>query len=148
MLDSFARDLVLMASSGQLDPIVGRETEINRLMHILARRRKNNPVLIGEPGVGKTAIVEGFAHRIAKGTAPDVFLEKRLMVIDMGSLVAGTKFRGEFEERLKNLVKEVESAKNVILFIDEIHTIVGAGGSEGAVDAANILKPALARGTF
>ena len=148
MLDSFARDLVLMASSGQLDPIVGRETEINRLMHILARRRKNNPVLIGEPGVGKTAIVEGFAHRIAQGTAPDVFLEKRLMVIDMGSLVAGTKFRGEFEERLKNLVKEVESAKNVILFIDEIHTIVGAGGSEGAVDAANILKPALARGTF
>ena len=148
MLDSFARDLVLMASSGQLDPIVGRETEINRLMHILARRRKNNPVLIGEPGVGKTAIVEGFAHRIAQGTAPDVFLEKRLMIIDMGSLVAGTKFRGEFEERLKNLVKEVESAKNVILFIDEIHTIVGAGGSEGAVDAANILKPALARGTF
>ena len=148
MLDSFARDLVLLASSGQLDPIVGRETEINRLMHILARRRKNNPVLIGEPGVGKTAIVEGFAHRIAQGTAPDVFLEKRLMVIDMGSLVAGTKFRGEFEERLKNLVKEVESAKNVILFIDEIHTIVGAGGSEGAVDAANILKPALARGTF
>ena len=148
MLDSFARDLVLMASSGQLDPIVGRETEINRLMHILARRRKNNPVLIGEPGVGKTAIVEGFAHRIAQGTAPDVFQEKRLMVIDMGSLVAGTKFRGEFEERLKNLVKEVESAKNVILFIDEIHTIVGAGGSEGAVDAANILKPALARGTF
>ncbi|MBR5671937.1 MAG: ATP-dependent Clp protease ATP-binding subunit [Spirochaetales bacterium] len=148
MLDSFARDLVLMASSGQLDPIVGRETEINRLMHILARRRKNNPVLIGEPGVGKTAIVEGFAHRIAQGTAPEVFLDKRIMVIDMGSLVAGTKFRGEFEERLKNLVKEVESVKNVILFIDEIHTIVGAGGSEGAVDAANILKPALARGTF
>ncbi len=148
MLDSFARDLVLMASSGQLDPIVGRDREINRLMHILARRRKNNPVLIGEPGVGKTAIVEGFAHRIAQGTAPDVFMEKRIMVIDMGSLVAGTKFRGEFEERLKNLVKEVESVKNVILFIDEIHTIVGAGGSEGAVDAANILKPALARGTF
>ncbi|MBR4158899.1 MAG: ATP-dependent Clp protease ATP-binding subunit, partial [Spirochaetia bacterium] len=148
MLDSFARDLVLMASSGQLDPIVGRETEINRLMHILARRRKNNPVLIGEPGVGKTAIVEGFAHRIAQGSAPEVFQEKRIMEIDMGSLVAGTKFRGEFEERLKNLVKEVESVKNVILFIDEIHTIVGAGGSEGAVDAANILKPALARGTF
>ena len=148
MLDSFARDLVLMASSGQLDPIVGRETEINRLMHILARRRKNNPVLLGDPGVGKTAIVEGFAQRIAQGTAPEVFLEKRLMVIDMGSLVAGTKFRGEFEERLKNLIKEVESVKNVILFIDEIHTIVGAGGSEGAVDAANILKPALARGTF
>ena len=148
MLDGFARDLVLMAQTGQLDPIVGRETEINRLMHILARRRKNNPVLIGEPGVGKTAIVEGFAHRIAQGTAPEVFQEKRIMVIDMGSLVAGTKFRGEFEERLKNLVKEVESVKNVILFIDEIHTIVGAGGSEGAVDAANILKPALARGTF
>ena len=148
MLDSFARDLVLMASSGQLDPIVGRDREINRLMHILARRRKNNPVLIGEPGVGKTAIVEGFAQRIAQGTAPEVFQEKRIMVIDMGSLVAGTKFRGEFEERLKNLVKEVESVKNVILFIDEIHTIVGAGGSEGAVDAANILKPALARGTF
>ena len=117
-------------------------------MHILARRRKNNPVLIGEPGVGKTAIAEGFAQRIAQGTAPEVFQEKRIMVIDMGSLVAGTKFRGEFEERLKNLVKEVESVKNVILFIDEIHTIVGAGGSEGAVDAANILKPALARGTF
>ena len=148
MLDSFARDLVLMASSGQLDPIVGRDREINRLMHILARRRKNNPVLIGEPGVGKTAIAEGFAQRIAQGTAPEVFQEKRIMVIDMGSLVAGTKFRGEFEERLKNLVKEVESVKNVILFIDEIHTIVGAGGSEGAVDAANILKPALARGTF
>ena len=148
ILDSFARDLVLMASSGQLDPIVGREREINRLMHILARRRKNNPVLIGEPGVGKTAIVEGFAQRIAQGTAPEVFLEKRIMVIDMGSLVAGTKFRGEFEERLKNLVKEVESVKDVILFIDEIHTIVGAGGSEGAVDAANILKPPLARGTF
>ena len=148
MLDSFARDLGLMASSGQLDPIVGRDREINRLMHILARRRKNNPVLIGEPGVGKTAIVEGFAQRIAQGTAPEVFQEKRIMVIDMGSLVAGTKFRGEFEERLKNLVKEVESVKNVILFIDEIHTIVGAGGSEGAVDAANILKPALARGTF
>ena len=148
MLDSFAIDLVLMASSGQLDPIVGRDREINRLMHILARRRKNNPVLIGEPGVGKTAIVEGFAQRIAQGTAPEVFQEKRIMVIDMGSLVAGTKFRGEFEERLKNLVKEVESVKNVILFIDEIHTIVGAGGSEGAVDAANILKPALARGTF
>ena len=148
MLDSFARDLVLMASSGQLDPIVGREPEINRIMHILARRRKNNPVLIGEPGVGKTAIVEGLAHRIAQGTAPEVFLDKHIMVIDMGSLVAGTKFRGEFEERLKNLVKEVELVKNVILFIDEIHTIVGAGGSEGAVDAANILKPALARGTF
>ena len=148
MLDSFARDLVLMASSGQLDPIVGRDREINRLMHILARRRKNNPVLIGEPGVGKTAIVEGFAQRIAQGTAPEVFQEKRIMVIDMGSLVAGTKFRGEFEERLKNLVKEVESVKNVILFIDEIHTIVGASGYEGAVDAANILKPALARGTF
>ncbi len=148
MLDSFARDLVLMASSGQLDPIVGRDREINRLMHILARRRKNNPVLIGEPGVGKTAIAEGFAQRIAQGTAPEVFQEKRIMVIDMGSLVAGTKFRGECEERLKNLVKEVESVKNVILFIDEIHTIVGAGGSEGAVDAANILKPALARGTF
>ena len=148
MLVSFARDLVLMASSGQLDPIVGRDREINRLMHILARRRKNNPVLIGEPGVGKTAIAEGFAQRIAQGTAPEVFQEKRIMVIDMGSLVAGTKFRGEFEERLKNLVKEVESVKNVILFIDEIHTIVGAGGSEGAVDAANILKPALARGTF
>ena len=148
LLDSFARDLVLMAQTGQLDPIVGREREISRIMHILARRRKNNPVLIGDPGVGKTAIVEGLAQKIADGSAPEVFLEKRLMVIDMGSLVAGTKFRGEFEERLKNLVKEVESVKNVILFIDEIHTIVGAGGSEGAVDAANILKPALARGTF
>lgn len=148
LLDSFAKDLVFMASSGQLDPIVGREAEINRLMHILARRRKNNPVLIGDPGVGKTAIVEGLAQRIAQGSAPEVFLGKRIMVIDMGSLVAGTKFRGEFEERLKNLVKEVESAKDVILFIDEIHTIVGAGGSEGAVDAANILKPALARGSF
>lgn len=148
LLDSFAKDLVFMASSGQLDPIVGREAEINRLMHILARRRKNNPVLIGDPGVGKTAIVEGLAQRIAQGSAPEVFQGKRIMVIDMGSLVAGTKFRGEFEERLKNLVKEVESAKDVILFIDEIHTIVGAGGSEGAVDAANILKPALARGSF
>lgn len=148
LLDAFARDLVLMASSGMLDPIVGRETEINRIMHILARRRKNNPVLIGEPGVGKTAIVEGLAHKIADGSAPDVFLDKRIMEIDMGSMVAGTKFRGEFEERLKNLIKEVEAAKDVILFIDEIHTIVGAGGSEGAVDAANILKPALARGSF
>ena len=148
ILDNFARDLIFMAVSGSLDPIVGRDKEINRVMHILARRRKNNPVLIGEPGVGKTAVVEGLAQRIAEGSAPEVFSNKKIMVLDMGTLVAGTKFRGEFEERLMNLIKEVEAAKNIILFIDEIHTIVGAGGSEGAVDAANILKPALARGTF
>lgn len=148
LLDSFARDLTLMAATGELDPVIGREKEISRMMHVLARRRKNNPVLIGEPGVGKTAVVEGLAIRIAEGLAPEVFSSVRILTLDMASLVAGTKFRGEFEERLKNLIREVESVQDIIIYIDEIHTIVGAGGSEGAVDASNILKPALARGTF
>ena len=148
LLDSFTRDLTLMAATGELDPVIGREKEIGRMMHVLARRRKNNPVLIGEPGVGKTAVVEGLAVRIAEGLAPEVFADKKILTLDMAALVAGTKFRGEFEERLRNLIREVEASPDVIIYIDEIHTIVGAGGSEGAVDASNILKPALARGNF
>jgi ATP-dependent Clp protease ATP-binding subunit ClpC len=145
-LDKFGRDLTALAQEGKLDPVIGREKEIERVTHILARRRKNNPVLIGEPGVGKTAIVEGLAIRIAKGEVPEKLKDKRIVSLDMASLIAGTKYRGQFEERLKAIVKELENNKDVILFIDEIHTLVGAGAAEGSMDASNILKPSLSRG--
>ncbi len=145
-LDEFSRDLTQYARDGKLDPVVGRDREIARVIQILARRTKNNPVLIGEPGVGKTAIVEGLAQSIVDNTAPDVLLGKRVMTLDLASLIAGTKYRGEFEERLKRVMKEIVAAANVIIFIDELHTIIGAGGAEGAVDASNMLKPALSRG--
>jgi len=145
-LDQLGVDLTAAARSGQLDPVIGREKEIERVVQILSRRTKNNPVLIGEPGVGKTSIAEGLAHRIISGDVPDTLLGKRMVTLDIGSLVAGTKYRGEFEERLKKVIEEIRAAKNCILFIDELHMLVGAGAAEGAVDAANILKPALARG--
>ncbi len=145
-LDQLGVDLTAMARSGQLDTIVGREKEIERVIQILSRRTKNNPVLIGEPGVGKTAIAEGLAHRMVSGDVPDTLLGKRMLTLDIGLLVAGTKYRGEFEERLKKVIEEIRSSENCILFIDELHMLVGAGAAEGAVDAANILKPALARG--
>ncbi|MFW6274900.1 MAG: Clp protease N-terminal domain-containing protein, partial [Spirochaetota bacterium] len=145
-LDEFARDLTEYAREGKLDPVIGRGWEIQRVIQILARRTKNNPVLIGEPGVGKTAIVEGLAQQIEEGTAPEVLLGKRVVTLDIASLIAGTKYRGEFEERLKKVMKEIAAAANVILFIDELHTIIGAGGAEGAIDASNMLKPALSRG--
>lgn len=145
-LDKVARDLTQMALMGQLDPVIGRDKEIDRLIQILARRTKNNPVLIGEPGVGKTAIVEGFAQKLVEGSVPDEMQNKRLMMLDMGSLVAGTKYRGEFEDRFKKVLEEVHQDGQVILFVDELHTLIGAGGAEGAIDASNILKPALARG--
>jgi len=145
-LDSLARDLTQSARDDKLDPIVGRENEIRRITQILSRRTKNNPVLVGEPGVGKTAIAEGFAQRLVAGEVPPNLLNKRLMALDMGSLVAGTKYRGEFEERMKKIIDEIYEDGNVILFIDELHTLIGAGGAEGAIDASNILKPALARG--
>lgn len=146
VLDEFGRDLTALAKDGKIDPIIGRVREIERLVRILGRRRKNNAVLLGEPGIGKTAIVEGLAARMIGEDAPEFLREKRVISLEVGSLVAGTKYRGQFEERMKNLLKEVESVKNVILFIDEIHTIVGAGAAEGSIDAANMLKPALARG--
>ena len=145
-LDQLGVDLTAMARNGQLDTIVGREKEIERVIQILSRRTKNNPVLIGEPGVGKTAIAEGLAHRMVNGDVPDTLLGKRMLTLDIGLLVAGTKYRGEFEERLKKVIEEIRSSENCILFIDELHMLVGAGAAEGAVDAANILKPALARG--
>jgi len=146
MLDHFCRDITQLAREGKLDPLIGRERELERIIGILLRRTKNNPVLIGEPGVGKTAIVEGLAQRIAEGKVPPLLLGKRLLALDIGALVAGTKFRGQFEERMKGVLNEIRKAGNVILFIDEIHTIVGAGAGEGAIDASNMLKPALARG--
>ncbi len=146
LLNEFAKDLTEMARNNQLDPIIGREKELSRVVQVLARRTKNNPILLGEPGVGKTAIVEGLATIIANGTAPEVLVGKRLMVLDLASVIAGTKYRGEFEERLKRIMKEIKSTRDVVLFIDEIHTIVGAGGAEGAIDASNMLKPALSRG--
>jgi len=145
-LDEFSRDLTDYAREDKLDPVIGREKEIQRVIQILARRNKNNPVLIGEPGVGKTAIVEGLAQRITDGSAPVVLLGKRVITLDLASLIAGTKYRGEFEERLKRVMKEIALADNVVLFIDELHTIIGAGGAEGAIDASNMLKPALSRG--
>ena len=145
-LDQFSRDLTELARDGKLDPVVGRETEIDRVIQILSRRSKNNPCLIGEPGVGKTAIVEGIAERIVGGMVPDTVLGKRVVSLDLSGIVAGSKYRGEFEERIKKVLAEVAKAGNVLLFIDEIHTIIGAGGAEGAIDASNILKPALARG--
>lgn len=145
-LDEFGTNLTQLAEENRLDPVIGREKEIERVIQILGRRTKNNPVLIGEPGVGKTAIAEGLALRIAAEEIPDILAEKRVVTLDIGSLVAGTKYRGEFEERLKKIMEEIRSAGNVILVIDELHTLIGAGAAEGAVDAANILKPALARG--
>jgi len=146
-LSKYARNLNDLARKGKLDPVIGRDEEIRRLLQILSRRTKNNPILIGEAGVGKTAIAEGLAHRIISGDVPENLKTKQLFSLDMGSLIAGAKFKGEFEERLKSVIKEVVSSNGeIILFIDEIHTLVGAGASEGAMDAANILKPALARG--
>ena len=145
-LDQYSRDLTALARDDRLDPVVGRETEISRLIQILSRRSKNNPCLVGEPGVGKTAIVEGLAQRIAWGLVPDMISDKRLVILDLAGMVAGSKYRGEFEERIKGVVKEAAANKNIILFVDELHTIIGAGGAEGALDASNILKPSLSRG--
>jgi ATP-dependent Clp protease ATP-binding subunit ClpC len=145
-LDSFGRDLTELARQSKLDPVIGREREIERAIQILSRRTKNNPVLLGEAGVGKTAIVEGFAQRVVDGNVPELLADKRIVVLDLAMMVAGTKYRGQFEERIKAVMNEVRRAKNTILFIDELHTLVGAGGAEGAIDASNVLKPALARG--
>jgi ATP-dependent Clp protease ATP-binding subunit ClpB len=145
-LEKYARNLNELAKAGKLDPVIGRDDEIRRVLQILTRRTKNNPILIGEPGVGKTAIAEGIAHRIIDGDVPDNLKDKIIFSLDMGALVAGAKYKGEFEERLKSVIKEVTENESIILFIDEIHTLVGAGGGDGAMDAANILKPALARG--
>ncbi|MEV3552136.1 ATP-dependent protease ATP-binding subunit ClpC [Paenibacillus larvae] len=145
-LDSLARDLTAIAREGNLDPVIGRSKEIERVIQVLSRRTKNNPVLIGEPGVGKTAIAEGLAQRIINNEIPETLKNKRVMTLDMGSVVAGTKYRGEFEDRLKKIMDEIRQAGNIVLFIDELHTLIGAGGAEGAIDASNILKPALARG--
>ena len=146
MLDQYSRDLTAFAKEGKLDPVVGREIETRRLIQILSRRTKNNPCLIGEPGVGKTAVVEGLAQKIVQGDIPEILQERRVLVLDLSGMVAGSKYRGEFEERIKRALREVSQSGNILLFIDEIHTIIGAGGAEGAIDAANILKPALARG--
>src|SRR5439155_729264 len=145
-LDHFCRDLTQLAAEGQLDPTIGRQKEIERVMEILSRRKKNNPVLIGEPGVGKTAIVEGLAQLIASGQCPDALKDHRVLSLDMAAVIAGTKYRGQFEERLKAIINEIAQNRSIILFIDELHTLVGAGAAEGAVDASNMLKPALAPG--
>src|SRR5580658_7707923 len=145
-LDSFGRDLTELARQGKLDPVIGRANEIERVIQILSRRQKNNPVLLGEAGVGKTAIVEGLAQMIIEGNVPELLRDRRIVVLDLAMMVAGTKYRGQFEERIKAVMNEVRRAKNTILFIDELHTLVGAGGAEGAIDASNVLKPALARG--
>ena len=145
-LDSLSRDLTALARQGKLDPVIGRNEEVRRMIQVISRRTKNNPVLVGEPGVGKTAIVEGLAQRMVNGEVPEEIASKRLMMLDMGALVAGTKYRGEFEERMKKIIEEIYTQQDVILFIDELHTLIGAGGAEGAIDASNILKPALARG--
>src|SRR5213592_3521781 len=146
LLDQFGRNLTKLASEGKLDPVVGRETEIERIMQILSRRTKNNPVLVGEPGVGKTAVVEGLAQRITNADVPELLKNKQIYTLDLAALVAGSKYRGEFEERLKKVMKEITQRGDIILFIDELHNLVGAGAAEGAIDAASILKPALARG--
>ena len=148
LLEKYSTDLTARAAAGALDPLIGRETELRRMIQILSRRGKNNPCLIGEPGVGKTAIVEGLAQYIARDAVPEHLLGKRILTLDVPGMVAGTKYRGEFEERMKGIIKEVQNAGNVILFIDELHTIIGAGGAEGSLDAANILKPALSRGAI
>ena len=146
-LEKYAKNLNNYADSGKLDPVIGRDEEIRRILQILSRRTKNNPMLVGEPGVGKTAIAEGLAHRIIQGDVPENLKDKIIYSLDMGALIAGAKYKGEFEERLKSVIKEVTSSNgDIVLFIDEIHTLVGAGGGQGAMDAANILKPALARG--
>jgi len=145
-LEEFGTNLTQMAAEGKLDPVIGRQREIERAIQILGRRTKNNPVLIGEPGVGKTAIAEGLAQRIVNKSVPDLLEDKQVISLDMGLLVAGTRFRGEFEERLKKIMDEIRSAGNIILVIDEVHTLIGTGGVEGGMDAANLLKPALARG--
>ncbi|MCJ7807046.1 MAG: AAA family ATPase, partial [Clostridia bacterium] len=145
-VDAFGRDLTKLAQEGKLDPVIGREKEIERVIQILSRRTKNNPCLIGEPGVGKTAIAEGLAQRIIEGKVPEILRDKRVITIELAAVVAGTKYRGEFEERLRKLMAELRQAGNVMVFIDELHTLIGAGAAEGAIDASNILKPALARG--
>jgi ATP-dependent Clp protease ATP-binding subunit ClpC len=145
-LDTFGKDITKLAREGKLDPVIGRQREIERVIQVLCRRTKNNPVLIGEPGVGKTAIVEGLAQIIAAGNVPELLKDRRIMIIDLALMVAGTKYRGQFEERIKAVLKEIKKARNIIMFIDELHTIVGAGSAEGAIDASNILKPSLARG--
>src|SRR5438876_5990432 len=145
-LDSFGRDLTELARQGKLDPVIGRQNEIERVIQVLSRRTKNNPVLLGEAGVGKTAIVEGLAQLIVDSNVPELLRDRRIVVLDLAMMVAGTKYRGQFEERIKAVMNEVRRAKNTILFIDELHTLVGAGGAEGAIDASNVLKPALARG--
>src|SRR5207248_1589435 len=146
LLDQFGRNLTKLAADGKLDPCVGRETEIERIMQILSRRTKNNPVLVGEPGVGKTAVVEGLAQRITSSDVPELLKNKQIYTLDLAALVAGSKYRGEFEERLKKVMKEITQRGDIILFIDELHNLVGAGAAEGAIDAASILKPALASG--
>ena len=145
-LNQYSRDLTQLAKEGGLDPVIGREEEMQRVIQILSRRSKNNPCLIGEPGVGKTAVVEGLAQNIVSGMVPDSVLNKRVVTLDLSGMVAGSKYRGEFEERIKKVLAEVKKAGNILLFIDELHTIIGAGGAEGAIDASNILKPSLARG--
>ncbi|MEV4259290.1 ATP-dependent Clp protease ATP-binding subunit, partial [Spirillospora sp. NPDC049652] len=146
VLDQFGRNLTQAAREGKLDPVIGRDTEIERVMQVLSRRTKNNPVLVGEPGVGKTAVVEGLAQKIVKGEVPETLKDKQLYTLDLGALVAGSRYRGDFEERLKKVLKEIRTRGDIILFIDELHTLVGAGAAEGAIDAASILKPMLARG--
>ena len=145
-LNQFGEDLTKKAEAGKLDPVIGRKQEIERVIQILSRRTKNNPCLIGEPGVGKTAVVEGLAQKIVSGDVPEILKGKRVVTVDLSSMVAGAKYRGDFEERIKKALNEVKKAGDIILFIDEIHTIVGAGAADGAIDAANIMKPLLARG--
>ena len=146
VLEKYSRDLTALARENKIDPVIGRENEIQRVIQILSRRTKNNPCLIGEPGVGKTAIAEGLALRIAKGQVPELLADNRIVSLDLTGMVAGTKYRGDFEDRIKGVIDEVKNAKDIILFIDEVHTLIGTGSAEGAVDAANILKPSLARG--